>query len=1105
MDQQQLLSLYRSMLTAREIDKVEKELTNRGDAFFHLSGAGHEATAALASHLTADDWLHCHYRDRALLVARGINVRTFFDTLLCTDDSPGRGRRMSAFMNDPALNILSMVTPTGNNALQAVGVAAAVRNNPNKPIVYCGIGDGTTQQGEVLEAIGEAVRDELPVLFVIQDNKWAISTTTDGKTFYSLPDGEADSFYGIDIHYVNGRDPLECHEQFGEVVADVRTSRKPAIIVCSVERLTSHTNADDHTIYRTEEDIRNACETGDPILVMEAKLRQAGITDEDLKLIRTQVADQVAAAEEDALASDTPAAKLDAKSLLPVEVTHPSREKFGSGEGDQLNMKDALRKVLENHLESDPGVTLLGEDIEDPKGDVFGVTRGLSTEFPNQVFNSALSESTIVGKSIGRALTGERPVAFIQFADFMPTAYNQIVSELGAIHWRTDGSWKAPVILMIACGAFRPGLGPYHAQTFESVFAHCPGIDVFMPSTAADAAGMLNAAFESDRPTVFLYPKSCLNDSEHKTSDDVHEQFVPIGVAKKVQSGRDITLVGWGNTVSLCENAANALSDVGVEAEVIDLRSISPWDEKLVVSSAETTARLVVVHEDNQTCGMGAEILATVAERANVPVAMRRVAREDTFIPCNFENQIAILPSYEKVLTACADLLDMDLDWIPPTELADGVVIIEAIGSGPADESVEIVEIHVEDGGIVAKGDVIATVEATKSVFDITSSVDGTVDEILGEVGESIAVGAPLVVLSVESTTRRKKPVTQENPGTAVLSQRKSGHTISLARPTEERRPFDVGISHISSICGNEAISNDRLLEGRHKMTSDDIVRRTGIRQRYWMDETQTPLQMAVDSCASLLENEQLLIDDIDLLICSTTSPETITPSMSCRILSELTGGQDTMLQAYDISAACSGYLYALQAGYDFLQSKPDGRVLVTTVEVLSPLLDLDDFDTSVLFGDATTATMLYGEAYFDKSVARLHRPELSARGEDGSTLSVPLMNNGSIKMKGKQVFQKAVRAMMSSLTRVCQHKGILIDQLDLVVPHQANQRIIDAIQRRINTEVFSNIAQHGNTSSSSIPLCLESVLPESEAGERLGLCAFGGGFTFGAGIIEKL
>ena len=204
MDQQQLLSLYRSMLTAREIDKVEKELTNRGDAFFHLSGAGHEATAALASHLTADDWLHCHYRDRALLVARGINVRTFFDTLLCTDDSPGRGRRMSAFMNDPALNILSMVTPTGNNALQAVGVAAAVRNNPNKPIVYCGIGDGTTQQGEVLEAIGEAVRDELPVLFVIQDNKWAISTTTDGKTFYSLPDGEADSFYGIDIHYVNG-------------------------------------------------------------------------------------------------------------------------------------------------------------------------------------------------------------------------------------------------------------------------------------------------------------------------------------------------------------------------------------------------------------------------------------------------------------------------------------------------------------------------------------------------------------------------------------------------------------------------------------------------------------------------------------------------------------------------------------------------------------------------------------------------------------------------------------------------------------------------------------------------------------------------------------
>ncbi|MEC9096924.1 MAG: 3-oxoacyl-[acyl-carrier-protein] synthase III C-terminal domain-containing protein, partial [Planctomycetota bacterium] len=212
-----------------------------------------------------------------------------------------------------------------------------------------------------------------------------------------------------------------------------------------------------------------------------------------------------------------------------------------------------------------------------------------------------------------------------------------------------------------------------------------------------------------------------------------------------------------------------------------------------------------------------------------------------------------------------------------------------------------------------------------------------------------------------------------------------------------------------------------------------------------------------------------------------------------------------TMIQAYDISAACSGYLYALQAGYDFLQSTPQGRVLVTTAEVLSPLLNLDDFDTSILFGDAATATVLYGEGHFERSAAKLHRPELSAKGEDGTTLSVPLRNSGFIQMKGRRVFQEAVRCMMSSLNRVCSREQLQVEDLDLVVPHQANQRIIDAIQHRISPEVFSNIASHGNTSSSTIPLCLSEILPAATKDETMGLCAFGGGFTFGAGIIKTL
>jgi 2-oxoisovalerate dehydrogenase E1 component len=242
----------------------------------------------------------------------------------------------------------------------------------------------------------------------------------------------------------------------------------------------------------------------------------------------------------------------------------------------------------------------------------------------------------------------------------------------------------------------------------------------------------------------------------------------------------------------------------------------------------------------------------------------------------------------------------------------------------------------------------------------------------------------------------------------------------------------------------------------------------------------------------------------VDLVICSTTSPTSVTPSMACQILNALGRGKnEPMAQAYDINAACSGYLYALQAGYDYLQSMPHSRVLVTTAEVLSPLLDPADFDTAILFGDATSATVLYGEAHFDKAKARLYRPELSAKGEDGSTLFVPLLHDGYIQMKGKKVFSEAVRLMVASLNRICAREKIRVQDLSMVVPHQANQRIIDAIQHRIGVQVFSNIRKYGNTSSTSIPLCLTDLLPRMKKGERLGLCAFGGGFTFGASILE--
>ncbi|MGI9472779.1 MAG: thiamine pyrophosphate-dependent enzyme, partial [Rubripirellula sp.] len=829
-----LLKIYRLMLTARQIDEVSRQMTQRGEAFFHLSGAGHEASAALAPHLTSDDWLHCHYRDKALLLARGLSIRTFFDSMLCNDDSSSRGRRMSPFFSDRELKILSMVTPTGNSALQAVGVAAAVKQQESNPLVLCGIGDGTTQQGEVLEAIGEAVRDCLPVLFMIQDNRWAISTTTRGRTFFSLPDGELDSYCGIPIQRVDGRDVASSNEQFGKIVRQIRSSRKPQIVVLEVERLHSHTNADDQSIYRTEEELLRSAQSGDPIARLEQQLLKDGCETEQLQQIRVEVEQQVADAEAAAATSTRPVTGRTASLPISAELQHPSSEVRGDDEQSTLTMGSAIREVLDHQLKHDPRLFLYGQDIEDPKGDVFGVTKGLSTDYAGRVCNAPLSESTILGTSIGRALAGQKPVAFIQFADFLPLAYNQLTTELANMYWRTDGDWQAPVVVMVACGAYRPGLGPYHAQTLESAMAHTPGLDVFMPSTATDAAGMLNAAFRSDRPTLFLYPKAMLNDSARATSKDVDKQFVPIGTARKTRTGRDITFVAWGNTVGLCERAAEDLARESAEADVIDLRSLAPWDKKMVLASAEKTSRLIVVHEDNHTCGFGSEVIASVAEESRFPVAMRRVTRLDTFIPCDYSNQLDVLPSYQSVLESAAELLDFDLTWEAPSKPDEGFFDVPAIGSAPSDESVLVIDYTKQPGAQVDRGDIIAEVEASKSVFEISSPVSGQISELLVDVGERIAVGKPLVRIQTHESVVAEKAVLHEDPGQAILTRRRDKQRLVFPSRTEKRRPFDVGISTVNAITGSRTVSNQELLSAATEMTPDDVVRLTGIETRNW-------------------------------------------------------------------------------------------------------------------------------------------------------------------------------------------------------------------------------------------------------------------------------
>ncbi|MEA2067822.1 MAG: beta-ketoacyl-ACP synthase 3 [Verrucomicrobiota bacterium] len=1103
---EKLLELYRPMVASRYTDQLQAAAAQRGEVFFYIPSSGHEASAALAPHLIEADWLHLHYRDRALAYARGVSFETVFHGLFGKAESNSAGRRMPAFPCDRALNIMSTPTLVGGNVLQAVGVASSIKNAEGNPFVLVSVGDGATQQGAFFEAVAEAVRSNLPVLFLIEDNRFALSTPTKGNTFYSLPDGKADTFYGLPIQHLDGSDPVPTFGKFEEVVSNLRKTRGPQIVVFNVERLESHTNADDQSVYRTEADLKNAAENADPCAKLRDTMLANGVPAEQVKAIEDEVKEQVDAAFHAARKGTAPKATLVAKKPLP----EPREEYLGTKENRELSMLEAMRETLKARLSKDRKTSLLGQDIEDPKGDVFGLTRGLSQSFPDQIANAALAEDTILGVSTGQALAGGHPVAFMQFADFLPVAYNQILSEIGAMHWRTNGQWEAPVLIMSISGGYRPGLGPYHAQTMEAICAHVPGVDVFMPSTAADAAGLLNAIAESGRPSVFLFPKSLINDRTNTTtSADVEKQYVPIGKAHIARTGQDITLVGWGGTMPICEKTAEALSETGINAEVIDLRTIFPWDEETVLASAKKTGKLIVVHEDNQTAGMGGEIMATIAERAGDAVQVARVTRPDTYIPYDFSCQIEVLPSFKRTLEKSCELLDVDLRWEKPIEDEAGTVTVKAIGSSPSDETITITALPIAEGDAIAEGDLLASVEADKATMDITAPVAGTIAEIMAEEGDTLTVGTPMLRIASDEAAQLK-PLTKEDPGTPIMERKRVAKAIAPSASCLVPSASSIFISNITTVFGSRHLTNDELLQGHGEWDSDAIRKRTGIENRYWIDSAENVLTLAVKATRDLLEKENLHISDIGALICSTGTPMAMTPSLACSVLHQLSPEKgEVLMQAHDVNAACSGYMYALQSAFDFLSNAPDKKVIVITAETLSPMVNHDDQKTMALFGDAATASLVSCEQRPSDIGVKLSRPFLSATGVEDKVLYVPNMGSGEvIEMEGLTVFKLAVRKMIDMLDNACTERSITVGDLDMIVPHQANERIIEAIRKTIKCppeKMFNHIRKYGNTSSNTIPIALTELIPTLGSGALVGLTAFGGGFTFGAAVVEKV
>jgi 2-oxoisovalerate dehydrogenase E1 component len=1118
-DLQRAIELYRVMRLARECELRERLMISQNYAHFHVSGEGHEAMACLSAHLQEEDWLHLHYRDKALMLARGMTPLDLFRNLLTRATSGSSGRQMSAHFSHRSLRILSMVGPVGNSALQAVGVASTIRDSQEQPIVVCSVGDGTTQQGEFYEAVAEAARSQLPILFIIEDNKLAISTQTRGRTFFDLPTGPSREFFGIPIEREQGFDAITLDRFFANIVSRVRKTRLPAIAVVEFERLCDHTNADDQARYRPATELPDSLRSSDPIFVMERWLSERAInvmTGELLNSIRNEV--DLAAKQ--ALAEPNPRTETATKPAYP-KIYLDSDPYSGELSAPSLTMRAAICNVLRAHLQQDPTVILFGQDIEDPKGDVFGVTKGLSSEFPERVMNSPLSESTIIGACIGRALAGQHPVAFIQFADFLPLAMNQIMSELATMYWRSAGQWNCPMIIMITCGAYKPGLGPFHAQTLDSIAAQIPGIDVCVPSSASDAAGLLNAAFKSRRPTLFFYPKACLNLSDRQTSSDVERQFAPLGVAMHLRRGDDLTLVSWGSTITQCLEAADCLNGVGCGIDLIDLRTLSPWDENSVVQSVAHTRRLVIVHEDNLTGGFGAEIVVRAMERIQSPFQVRRVARPDTFIPCNYSNQLEVLPSLKSVLTACADLLELELEWTWNTDIASDETPILAIGSGPSDEHVTVVAFHVAVGDRVAVGQEIAEVEASKSVVSIACTVEGVVSRLFASAGDAIAVGKPLAtikdhhvsskltsqVLSEATPILRRLIAKQQPERCETITNRFEHRALQKANenPSTQKHGgwFGPWIADITSCLGSRIVTNEFIIKEHPQRTADEIYRKTGIESRRWVETNETILKLAMGATRRLLDRHNLNVLDIDALIACTSTPDQCIPSLASRLVGGLSNQEDFNVMAYDISVACCGWLFAVAHAHDYLESNPEGRVLVVTSEVLSPLLDKNDIASYSLFADGATATLICGREIQGEPLIRMTRPMLFGKADKDQTIHVPNHGQGFLSLSGQGVLEIATYSLSAAIDLACHREGISISDLENLILHQASKKLLDAVARRTEKESLCNIRYLGNTSSSSIPLLLEQYAKQLVGRGLYGIGAFGGGYTYGASIAK--
>jgi 2-oxoisovalerate dehydrogenase E1 component len=646
------LDLLRTMMLSREGDRREGILMRQGKGWFQVPGMGHEALAAIAYHLRPDDYIFPTYRDRALMLARGMTTREIALDFMARAGSSSDGRNMPAHYSSRALNVFSVATPTGAQCLPAVGAAWGIKLAGDDRVVVCSIGDAATRQGEFYEAVCYAIQERLPIVFVVEDNQYGISTPTRNMLPMRLH-----VFDERWVVFVNGRYVDEVYEKAGEAIRKARTGGGSTILWCEIDRLSSHTSADDHRVYRPAEEIEAMFER-DPIrLLAEQLIAEGTLTQEQYEQMQADITREVDAIyqEVERVPLPDPAHVLDhlygeppAHYLpLPLEV-----------ESEPTTMVAAFNRTLHAAMETFDNIIMFGEDIEDSKGGVFGFTKGLSTKYPDRVRNSPLAEATIVGTAVGLAATGYRPVFEIQFIDFITPGFHQLVSQIATLRWRSKGEWKCPLVIYSPYGAYLPAGGMWHSQSNDGWWAHTPGIRVAIPSTPEDLAGLFWAAIQDDDPTLLLIPKHIF-----RVRMPVQAyRPIPFGKAAIRREGMDVTVVAWGNTLELAFQAAEQFAQQGVSLEIIDPRTLVPFDWETVEQSLAKTGRLVVIHEDNRTCGFGQAIIAemtSVPERFNLLLSPPQlVARYDVHIPFCPELEYAVLPDLARVMRAIQTTLE---------------------------------------------------------------------------------------------------------------------------------------------------------------------------------------------------------------------------------------------------------------------------------------------------------------------------------------------------------------------------------------------------------------------------------------------------------------